>query len=89
MNLLKPIVNEINDLLIKSNLDEAIDLRISNIDHYDYQINNLDSLIPQKSNESKKNIVWNEELKSAIRTLESPYYSFDWNSRLRNQIKQS
>ena len=41
MNLLKPIVNEINDLLIKSNLDEAIDLRISNIDHYDYQINNL------------------------------------------------
>ena len=37
----------------------------------------------------KKNIVWNEELKSAIRTLESPYYSFDWNSRLRNQIKQS
>ena len=41
MNLLKPIVNEINDLLIKSNLDEAVDLRISNIDHYDYQINNL------------------------------------------------
>ena len=41
MNLLKPIVNEINDLLIKSNLDEAIDLRISNIDHFDYQINNL------------------------------------------------
>ena len=59
------------------------------LQHYDYQINNLDSLIPQKSNESKKNIVWNEELKSAIRTLESPYYSFDWNSRLRNQIKQS
>ena len=41
MNLLKPIVNEIHDLLIKSNLDEAVDLRISNIDHYDYQINNL------------------------------------------------
>jgi arginyl-tRNA synthetase len=41
MNLLKPIVNEINDLLIKSNLDEAVDLRISNINHYDYQINNL------------------------------------------------
>ena len=41
MNLFKPIVNEINDLFVESNLDEAVDLRISNLDNYDYQINNL------------------------------------------------
>ena len=28
MNLLKPIVSEIHDLLIESNLNETIDLRI-------------------------------------------------------------
>ena len=41
MNLLKPIVSEIHDLLIESNLDETIDLRITNLENYDYQINNL------------------------------------------------
>jgi len=41
MNLLKPIVNKIHDLLIESNLEETIDLRISNLENYDYQINNL------------------------------------------------
>jgi arginyl-tRNA synthetase len=41
MNLFKPIIDEIHDLLIESNLDEVIDFRISNLDNYDYQINNL------------------------------------------------
>ena len=41
MNLLKPVIDEIHDLLIENNLNEVIDLRISNLDDYDYQINNL------------------------------------------------
>jgi arginyl-tRNA synthetase len=41
MNLLKPVIDEIHDLLIENNLKEVIDLRISNLDDYDYQINNL------------------------------------------------
>ena len=41
MNLLKPIVNVVHDLLKQHSIDEIIDLRISNSDGYDYQINNL------------------------------------------------
>lgn len=41
MNLFKPIVSEIHDLLIESNLNETIDLRITNLENYDYQINNF------------------------------------------------
>ena len=41
MNLLKPVIDEIHDLLIENNLNEVIDIRISNLDDYDYQINNL------------------------------------------------
>ena len=41
MNLLKPIVKVVHDLLKEHNIDEIIDLRISNSDGYDYQINNL------------------------------------------------
>jgi len=41
MNLLKPIVSEIDDLLRDSNLNETIDLRITNLENYDYQINNF------------------------------------------------
>ena len=41
MNLLKPIVSEIHDLLIESNLNETVDLRITNLENYDYQINNF------------------------------------------------
>ena len=41
MNLLKPIVSEIHNLLIESNLNETIDLRITNLENYDYQINNF------------------------------------------------
>ena len=41
MNLLKPIVKVVHDLLKEHSIDEIIDLRISNSDGYDYQINNL------------------------------------------------
>ena len=41
MNLLKSFVDEIYDLLIENNINEDIDLRISNLEDYDYQINNL------------------------------------------------
>ena len=41
MNLMKQVINEIHDLLSKNNINEVIDLRISNLDNYDYQINNL------------------------------------------------
>ena len=40
MNLLKSFVDEIYDLLIENNINEDIDLRISNLEDYDYQINN-------------------------------------------------
>jgi len=41
MNLLKPIVDEIQAILIENDIDELLDIRISNLDDYDYQINNL------------------------------------------------
>ena len=41
MNLLKPIISEIQDILSKNSIDEVVDIRISNLDNYDYQINNL------------------------------------------------
>ena len=41
MNLLKPIVKVVHDLLKEHSINEIIDLRISNSDGYDYQINNL------------------------------------------------
>jgi arginyl-tRNA synthetase len=41
MNLLKPIVSEIQNILTKNGLDELVDIRISNLANYDYQINNL------------------------------------------------
>jgi len=41
MNLLKPIISEIQDILSKNSIDELVDIRISNLDNYDYQINNL------------------------------------------------
>ena len=41
MNLLKPIVSQIQNILSKNGIDEFVDVRISNLDNYDYQINNL------------------------------------------------
>ena len=41
MNLLKPIVKVVQDLLKEHSIDEILDIRITNSDGYDYQINNL------------------------------------------------
>jgi len=41
MNLLKSITKEISDFLITKNINELVDLRISNLHGFDYQINNL------------------------------------------------
>jgi len=41
MNLLKTVIDDLNEILKKNGIDEAVDIRISNIDNYDYQINNL------------------------------------------------
>ena len=41
MNLLKSITDQICNLLLSKGINELVDLRVSNIDSYDYQINNL------------------------------------------------
>ena len=41
MNLLKTVVDDLSEILKKNGIDEAVDMRISNLDNYDYQINNL------------------------------------------------
>jgi arginyl-tRNA synthetase len=41
MNLLKTVVDDLDKILKKNHIDEVIDIRISNLDNYDYQINNL------------------------------------------------
>ena len=41
MNLLKTVVDDLGIILKKNDIDEVIDIRISNLDNYDYQINNL------------------------------------------------
>ena len=41
MNLLKTVLDDLDNILKKNDIDEVIDIRISNLDNYDYQINNL------------------------------------------------
>ena len=41
MNLFKSITDEMCNLLLSKGINELVDLRVSNIDGYDYQINNL------------------------------------------------
>ena len=41
MNLLKTVVDDLGEILKKNGINEAVDIRISYIDNYDYQINNL------------------------------------------------
>jgi len=41
MNLLKTVVDDLNIILEKNGINEIIDIRISNLNNYDYQINNL------------------------------------------------
>ena len=41
MNLLKTVIDDLGEILKKNGIDETVDIRISNINNYDYQINNL------------------------------------------------
>ena len=41
MYLLKPLMNKVQSSLLSNDISEDIDLRISNLDGFDYQINNL------------------------------------------------
>ena len=41
MKILKPLISEFESLLENSNIHEAIDMKISSIEKFDYQINNL------------------------------------------------
>ena len=41
MKILKPLINEFQSLLENSNIHEEIDIKISSIQNFDYQINNL------------------------------------------------
>ena len=41
MKILKPLINQFQSLLENSNIHEEIDLKISSIESFDYQINNL------------------------------------------------
>jgi len=41
MNLLKTVLDDLDNILKKNDIDEVIDIRISNLDNYDYQVNNL------------------------------------------------
>ena len=41
MKIVESLIVEINNLFNKFDIDEEIDFKISNIENYDYQINNL------------------------------------------------
>ena len=41
MNTLKPLVQKLELILNEFNIEEDIDIKITNIDDFDYQINNL------------------------------------------------
>jgi len=41
MKILNPLISEFHSILENSNIHEEIDLKISNIENFDYQINNL------------------------------------------------
>ncbi|MDB3983782.1 arginine--tRNA ligase [Acidimicrobiia bacterium] len=41
MKLLKTVVDDLGNILKKNDIKEIVDMRISNLDNYDYQINNL------------------------------------------------
>ena len=41
MKILKPLISEFQGLLENSNINEEIDIKISSIESFDYQINNL------------------------------------------------
>ena len=41
MKIVESLIDEINNLFSKYDIDEKIDFKISNIENFDYQVNNL------------------------------------------------
>ena len=41
MKIVESLIDDINNLFSKYDIDENIDFKISNIEYFDYQINNL------------------------------------------------
>jgi arginyl-tRNA synthetase len=60
MNLLKTVIDDLDKILKNNGIDEVIDIRISNLDNYDYQINNL----VKHQNHPKVNFIKEEISKS-------------------------
>jgi len=60
MKILKPLINQFQSLLENSNIHEEIDLKISSIESFDYQINNL--VKHQNHNDIKKILIDVEKL---------------------------
>ena len=60
MKILKPLINQFQTLLENSNIYEEIDLKISSIESFDYQINNLVKY--QSHNDIKKILIDVEKL---------------------------
>ena len=54
MKIFEPLIKELQDTLKEFEIIEEIDFKISNIDNFDYQINNLVKY--QKNKEIKNNI---------------------------------
>ena len=54
MKIVESLIVEINNLFNKFDIDEEIDFKISNIENYDYQINNL---VKYQNNEEIEKIV--------------------------------
>jgi len=64
MKIVEPLISEINNLFNKYDIDEEIDFKLSNIENFDYQINNLVKY------QSHKNI---EEIVSKVNLLLSSH----------------
>ena len=72
MNLLKTVVDDLGNILKKNGIDEVIDMRISNLDNYDYQINNL------VKHQNHPNVEFIKEEVSNTLTLSGLIHIFDF-----------
>ncbi len=86
MKILKPLINEFKSILENSNIYEEIDLKISSIESFDYQINNL---VKYQNHKDIGKILSNlEELATGIEIIDSfeitEKYFFNFTVNLNN-----
>ena len=74
MKILKPLISEFQGLLENSNINEEIDIKISSIESFDYQINNLVKYQNHKDIEKILNDV--EELALNVEIIDSVLLRF-------------